>query len=84
MKTGKILNVNFKINFEIYFTLTSGNQSNETEKKYNRNCTWLHNYDESINASKDEFQQITVKDISDATTKFSNWKSAGVDNIQNF
>ena len=38
----------------------------------------------SINASKGDFQLISIKEINDATMKFSNWKSPGIDNIQNF
>ena len=56
----------------------------ETEKKYNKKCKWLQDDEKSINASKDEFQQISIKEINDATMKFSNWKSPGIDNIQNF
>ena len=55
------------------------------EKHFNKNATWLPGYKESISGiQKSEYSPITKDEIDHATKKFQNWKSPGIDKLQNF
>ena len=56
----------------------------EKESKYERNKKWLGDYENSINIEKSVFTDINVRDTKYAMDSFDNWKSPGVDNIQNY
>ena len=56
----------------------------ETQKRYNKDSIWLQQYKDSINAEQSEYSDITPDEVTSATKKFANWKSPGVDKIQNF
>ena len=55
------------------------------EKHFNKNATWLNDYKNSINEIQQaEYNPITNAEIDQATKKFQNWKSPGIDKLQNF
>ncbi|XP_066934427.1 uncharacterized protein [Clytia hemisphaerica] len=56
----------------------------ETRKCYNKESVWLQQYEESIDAAQSEYSDITPDEVMSATNKFANWKSPGIDKIQNF
>ena len=56
----------------------------ETKKNYNKDSVWLQQYKESINVEQSEYSNITSDEVTSATKKFANWKSPGIDKIQNF
>jgi len=56
----------------------------ETQKNYNKDAVWLQQYKDSVNVVKSEYTIITPDEVATATKKFANWKSPGVDKIQNF
>ena len=56
----------------------------EKNSKYERNNNWLDEYEKSINIEKPVFNDITVQNVKDAMDNFDNWKSPGIDNIQNY
>ena len=55
-----------------------------TAASYNQQATWVNDYEETINIQPYNFENITIDEIKESTNKFSNWKSPGVDNLQNF
>ena len=56
----------------------------ENEAKYNKNNSWLEEYVETINIEKPSPQCIAISDLRFALISFGNWKSPGIDNIQNY
>ena len=57
----------------------------ETEKSYNKEATWLPEYINSTDGIiPATYTPITESEIQKATSKFANWKSPGIDRIQNF
>ena len=57
----------------------------QTRKCYNKDATWLNEYKQSATTIvKSEYSPITTEEIKTATSKFNNWKSPGLDKIQNF
>lgn len=56
----------------------------ETRKNYNRDAVWLQQYKDSINVVQTEYNTVTSDEVATATSKFANWKSPGIDKIQNF
>ena len=57
----------------------------ETEKSYNKKATWLPEYINSTdNIIPATYTPITESEIQKAISKFANWKSPGIDRIQNF
>ena len=57
----------------------------EKRKTFNKNATWLPEYKLSIeNIVESNYTKITINKIKVATDKFSNWKSPGIDKLQNF
>ena len=57
----------------------------ETQKEFNKNAVWLQEYKNSVNNTIEaEYDEITSNEVKLASAKFSNWKSPGVDKIQNF
>ena len=56
----------------------------ENEAKYNKNNSWLEEYVETINIEKPSPQCIAISDLRLALSSFGNWKSPGIDNIQNY
>ena len=56
-----------------------------TQKEFNKNAVWLQEYKNSVNNTIEaEYDEITSNEVKLASAKFSNWKSPGVDKIQNF
>jgi len=57
----------------------------ENEKHYNQDASWLADYKESIaHVQQAEYEPITPNEVNKATSKFQNWKSPGIDKLQNF
>ena len=57
----------------------------ETERSYNKKATWLPEYINSTdNIIPATYTPITESEIQKAISKFANWKSPGIDRIQNF
>lgn len=57
----------------------------ETKKHFNKKATWLPKYvkfTENINQAT--YTSITPNEIAESTSKFANWKSPGIDKLQNF
>ena len=55
-----------------------------TKSSYNKQAKWVDDYEATINIPPYQFEAITIEEIIETTNKFSNWKSPGVDNIQNY
>jgi len=54
-------------------------------KEYNKNAIWVDEYRESVNhIAHAEYADIESNEIAESSSKFANWKSPGIDNIQNF
>ncbi|XP_066912330.1 uncharacterized protein [Clytia hemisphaerica] len=54
-------------------------------KEYNKNALWLDEYKGSTNhIIQAEYTDIEPKEIAESSSKFANWKSPGIDNIQNY
>ena len=56
----------------------------ETESRYNNEAPWIAEYENTINIEEYEFPPISKDEITEAIKNFANWKSAGIDNLQNF
>ena len=56
----------------------------EKKKEYNKDSAWLQQYKDSITVVQSEYSDITSDEVASATKKFANWKSPGIDKIQNF
>ena len=57
----------------------------ENEKEFNKNAIWLNDYKSSLDTiTPAEFNDIEPKEITNSSSKFSNWKSPGIDKLQNF
>ena len=56
----------------------------ENEKSYNKNSTWIKEYEDSINIEQQQHTNVTEAEIQASINKFANWKSPGIDKIQNF
>ena len=55
-----------------------------TKSSYNKQAKWINDYEATINIPPYQFEAITMEEIAQTISKFSNWKSPGVDNIQNY
>ena len=57
----------------------------ETKKLYNKHATWLPEYITTANnIIPASYTSITESEIEKETSKFANWKSPGIDKLQNF
>ena len=56
----------------------------ENEKSYNKDSTWIKEYEDSINIEQQQHTDVTEAEIQASINKFANWKSPGIDKIQNF
>ena len=56
----------------------------ETNRTYNKDADWIKNYESSINIEQQTFNDISTNEIRSSIENFANWKSPGIDNIQNF
>jgi len=57
----------------------------ETKKQFNKNAPWLRDYQSSVeNIIPASYTNITPMEITNSSSKFSNWKSPGIDKLQNF
>ena len=57
----------------------------ENKKEYNKDAVWLQEYKLSVsNITEATYTKITTNKIKSATSKFSNWKSPGLDKLHNF
>lgn len=56
----------------------------EVKKTFNQTADWHQPYKESLNIDEAIYSTITTDEIKKASTKFSNWKSPGIDKLQNF
>jgi len=57
----------------------------QNTKNYNKDAVWLNEYKQSTSEIiKSDYSPITTEEIKTATSNFSNWKSPGLDKIQNF
>ena len=55
------------------------------EKHYNKKSTWIKEYERSVQHIQEaEYSHIQQDEIKNATAKFHNWKSPGLDKLQNF
>ena len=55
----------------------------ETNRTYNKDADWIKNYESSINIEQQTFNNISTNEIRSSIENFANWKSPGIDNIQN-
>ena len=53
----------------------------ETKKTFNQSADWHQPYKESLNIDEAIYNTITADEIEKAPTKFSNWKSLGIDKL---
>jgi len=57
----------------------------ETKKQFNKNASWLKEYRTSTeNIIPANYTSITPAEMSKSSSKFSNWKSPGIDKLQNY
>lgn len=76
----EITNPPSKENIEEFWKPLYGNR-----KEYNKDAIWLDDYKESVNhINQAEYTDIEPREIASSSSKFANWKSPGIDNIQNF
>jgi len=55
----------------------------QNTKNYNKDAVWLNEYKQSTSEIiKSDYSPITTEEIKTATSNFSNWKSPGLDKIQ--
>ena len=55
-----------------------------TESNYNDRAPWIAEYESTIDIQPYDFEPITKDEITEAIKSFSNWKSPGIDSLQNF
>eukprot|EP00111_Clytia_hemisphaerica_P007385 TCONS_00021477-protein len=55
-----------------------------TESNFNNNAPWIADYEATIDIQPYEFQPITKEEMSEAIKNFANWKSPGIDCLQNY
>ena len=55
-----------------------------TKSNFNNQAPWIGEYEATIDIQPYEFQPITKEEMSEAITNFANWKSPGIDSLQNF
>ena len=56
----------------------------QNRKTYNHQAEWRQQYSESLDIEEATYSSITSNEISKSTSNFSNWKSPGIDKLQNF
>ena len=55
-----------------------------TPSHYNTEAPWIADYESTIQIESYDFDQISTEEVSTAIKNFANWKSPGIDNLQNF
>ena len=57
----------------------------ENEKHFNKDASWIPEYKESIShVQQPAYEPVTANEVTKATSNFQNWKSSGIDHLQNF
>jgi len=55
-----------------------------TSSHYNTEAPWLAEYESEIEIEQYNFEPISKRETSEAIMNFANWKSPGIDHLQNF